>query len=56
MITEVSTKTVKCYNYSTLWQYTDEDVKESTTYDPRYGELKNKFIRCPKCNDVLEVY
>lgn len=56
MITEVTTKTVKCYNCSRIWQYDDEDVQESITYDSRYDELKNTFIICPNCGDVLDVY
>lgn len=56
MIIAVTLKTVKCYNCSTVWQYDDEDIQESVIYDPRHGEVKNTFIKCPKCGNVLDIY
>lgn len=56
MITEATSNTRKCYNCSIIWQYDDEDIQESITYDPIYGKIKNTFIRCPKCNSALTIY
>ena len=52
MITEVKTKTVKCYNCSTVWQYDNEDVQESVIYDPRHGELKIHLLDVQKTTGI----
>ena len=56
MIKEFKKNIVKCHNCSTLWTFSNEDVQEVERNDGFFGTYKEHFIKCPKCNNYLELY
>lgn len=56
MIKEFNKNIVKCHNCSTLWTFSNEDVQEIEQNDGLLGSWKEYFIKCPKCNNYLELY
>ena len=56
MIKEYNKNIKKCPNCSTLWTFSDEDVKEKTIYDGFSGDYIEHYIKCPKCKNHLELF
>lgn len=56
MIKEYKKNIKKCPNCSTVWIFDNNDVQSKEVYDNFAGNYTEHFIRCPKCNNHLEVY